>query len=85
MVISLPPSVPPSVPPSLPPSLPSIQVSNLQKKASDLHELLTRMSTQAEQVVAGKMTSQAYAKEEDASRKRLHQLTNEAESLVQSL
>lgn len=83
--IPLSPPTPLFLPPPYVPSLPPIQVNSLQKKASDIHDLLTRMSFQAEQVVAGKLTNQSYAKDDDSNRKRLNQLMNEAETLVQSL
>lgn len=69
---------------SFPSSFP-FQVSILQKKFSDISDLLARMSNRAEQVVGGKITTQSYAKEEDANRKQLSQMTTDTETLVQSL
>ena len=60
-------------------------MNTLQKKSSDILDLLTRMSGKADQVVAGKIPSQSYAKEEDANRKQLNQLTNETVTLIQSI
>ncbi|XP_003382687.1 PREDICTED: dolichyl-diphosphooligosaccharide--protein glycosyltransferase subunit 1-like [Amphimedon queenslandica] len=63
----------------------STKVTTIVKKMTEISDILSQLRSQADAAVSGRTSQQAYAKEEDASKKKLKQSRSEVESLVQTL